>query len=403
MDGSFLSKVIDMWKKITDVVNLEDYKNKKDSQAEPLGGIGQRVYLPNELVIGCPTGLCGNDPARKGQPYLDAGCPVHRDVAMAAVNKRGVEVVDTKASEGAFQGLPSGTREEAMSRHPSGTGEGDTALEGSGEGLPNNVLPFKHKGNIMEDISKKRVMSNEFNERTASTSTGIWDESKEFEKEASITDYLHNQEEILNNTNTNTGLLATTPPVVAPTFQPNPEAEALLQEGVSDEQNWQLSDKDRKTMGLQPAKSHGDAALLQKQYNTLSPADLTGPVVKRANIGEKLPNWIEDARQIIAHDAKFHRDDEIEGQIDEKIYNREPSDLAEKPADKGCPWNECPHAEKEHCGDCGACPGDDHDGGLHRERGPDDYDDSMDGDWDSGMASAGFGTDEDYGHFGGDE
>jgi len=26
-----------------------------------------------------------------------------------------------------------------------------------------------------------------------------------------------------------------------------------------------------------------------------------------------------------------------------------------------------------------------------------DYDDSMDGDWDSGMASAGFGTDEDYG------
>jgi hypothetical protein len=26
-----------------------------------------------------------------------------------------------------------------------------------------------------------------------------------------------------------------------------------------------------------------------------------------------------------------------------------------------------------------------------------EYDDSMDGDWDSGMASAGFGTDEDYG------
>jgi len=29
-----------------------------------------------------------------------------------------------------------------------------------------------------------------------------------------------------------------------------------------------------------------------------------------------------------------------------------------------------------------------------------DYDDSMDGDWDSGMASAGFGTDEDYGYHG---
>lgn len=32
-----------------------------------------------------------------------------------------------------------------------------------------------------------------------------------------------------------------------------------------------------------------------------------------------------------------------------------------------------------------------------------DYDDSMDGDWDSGMTSAGWGTDEDYGYFGGED
>ena len=31
------------------------------------------------------------------------------------------------------------------------------------------------------------------------------------------------------------------------------------------------------------------------------------------------------------------------------------------------------------------------------------YDDSMDGDFDSGMASAGFGTDEDYNHYEYDE
>ena len=31
-----------------------------------------------------------------------------------------------------------------------------------------------------------------------------------------------------------------------------------------------------------------------------------------------------------------------------------------------------------------------------------DYDDSMDGDFDSGMASAGFGTDEDYGDYTGE-
>lgn len=34
---------------------------------------------------------------------------------------------------------------------------------------------------------------------------------------------------------------------------------------------------------------------------------------------------------------------------------------------------------------------------MHDDR---DYNDDMDGDFDSGMASAGHGTDEDYGHFG---
>ena len=33
----------------------------------------------------------------------------------------------------------------------------------------------------------------------------------------------------------------------------------------------------------------------------------------------------------------------------------------------------------------------------------DDYDDSMDGDHDSAMESAGWGTDEDYGYFGGED
>lgn len=32
-----------------------------------------------------------------------------------------------------------------------------------------------------------------------------------------------------------------------------------------------------------------------------------------------------------------------------------------------------------------------------------DIDESMDGDFDTGMRDAGFGTDEDYGYFGGDE
>jgi hypothetical protein len=39
----------------------------------------------------------------------------------------------------------------------------------------------------------------------------------------------------------------------------------------------------------------------------------------------------------------------------------------------------------------------------HDDYEPDYYDDSMDGDHASALASAGFGTDEDYGCFGGDE
>jgi hypothetical protein len=40
---------------------------------------------------------------------------------------------------------------------------------------------------------------------------------------------------------------------------------------------------------------------------------------------------------------------------------------------------------------------------FNRNDSDDDYDDSMDGDFDSGMASAGYGTDEDYFCFGSDE
>jgi hypothetical protein len=44
-----------------------------------------------------------------------------------------------------------------------------------------------------------------------------------------------------------------------------------------------------------------------------------------------------------------------------------------------------------------------HDGEVDEEEGEDEPNDSMDGDHDSAMASAGFGTDEDYGYFGGNE
>ena len=37
---------------------------------------------------------------------------------------------------------------------------------------------------------------------------------------------------------------------------------------------------------------------------------------------------------------------------------------------------------------------------LIAEQDAESYDDSMDGDFDSAMASAGYGTDEDYGYFG---
>ena len=41
--------------------------------------------------------------------------------------------------------------------------------------------------------------------------------------------------------------------------------------------------------------------------------------------------------------------------------------------------------------------------GYDGDQDPDEYDDPMDGDFDSGMASAGHGTDESYGCYGGDD
>lgn len=53
-------------------------------------------------------------------------------------------------------------------------------------------------------------------------------------------------------------------------------------------------------------------------------------------------------------------------------------------------------------------PDADHETATHFDDEDDDdfddyYDDSMDGDHDSGMTSAGWGTDEDYGHYGGED
>lgn len=55
----------------------------------------------------------------------------------------------------------------------------------------------------------------------------------------------------------------------------------------------------------------------------------------------------------------------------------------------------CPDCGELGCtGECGNCDYD------SRDEECDDLDESMDGDFDSGMASAGFGTDEDYGYYG---
>ena len=51
--------------------------------------------------------------------------------------------------------------------------------------------------------------------------------------------------------------------------------------------------------------------------------------------------------------------------------------------------------DEGHC-DCNSFEEDD-------KESTEDYDDSMDGDFDSAMASAGFGTDEDYGDYGYDD
>jgi len=64
----------------------------------------------------------------------------------------------------------------------------------------------------------------------------------------------------------------------------------------------------------------------------------------------------------------------------------------------------CPSCYAKHERDYGAwCAERDAEDIEAMENDPDYYDDSMDGDHESALASAGFGTDEDYGCFGGDE
>ena len=53
--------------------------------------------------------------------------------------------------------------------------------------------------------------------------------------------------------------------------------------------------------------------------------------------------------------------------------------------------DECPE-DGEYCGDCGDI--------IREGYEVSEPDDSMDGDHESGLASAGFGTDEDYGYYG---
>lgn len=52
---------------------------------------------------------------------------------------------------------------------------------------------------------------------------------------------------------------------------------------------------------------------------------------------------------------------------------------------------------------CDACFDEMNEDEPEHESDDEDYDDSMDGDHESGLASAGWGTDEDYGCYGGDE
>ncbi len=61
----------------------------------------------------------------------------------------------------------------------------------------------------------------------------------------------------------------------------------------------------------------------------------------------------------------------------------------------GCGWGSLKMRESDVPDNCPVC------GNALRQDDEDDYDDSMDGDHDSAMASCGWGTDEDYGCYDG--
>ena len=190
-----------MWKKATyekesgEVVDLREWQEKKNQSLMDTfsdnvkKNIGEGVmFCTPGNRFGCGGHLHPSRGVREGELGVDdfgqtrAGCPVH------AQAKREWEAANPPESK-----------------------EGDSGLEGSGEGVeaedvvPNNVLPFRRgssvdssadptiqsrNGQLMEDISKKRVMSNEFNERTSSESIGLWSDEDDFEKEAGLGTWL---------------------------------------------------------------------------------------------------------------------------------------------------------------------------------------------------------------------
>jgi hypothetical protein len=325
----------------------------------------------------CALGICDENPKLI--------CPLHHDHALNIVKEelpRLQETLERNQSRPTREMARQMTqealeRDQSMRDHPAGTG-------------------------IKKEESKmsKPKFSNEFIERTAKESTGLW--SDDLEKEAGIAGWLADN-------------------VIPFVDGPQETEEAAATEVANDKAavaQWQK--------GKAPSTPNASTAVIDSMFeeqktSSVLPEWIQGALDKEAHFpGPLTPP--DDSEPYEAEDSRLEAGRDATTQPEPASYDDAWAQGAYDPVSeesftadelKPEPMPQCGDCNEDldmHCSTCDACPGDQsHKMGEACPFGDDytgdheddyDYDDSMDGDFDSAMASAGHGTDEDYGFYG---
>jgi hypothetical protein len=265
-------------------------------------------------------------------------------------------------------------------------------------------------------VREARVMSNEFAERTASSSTGIWDEEDDDMARTSglLNDWAQilpgpfksDEEKALESANEQAANLAAggtyvpiaqRPGYTPPTTQESPDAYSKIHgQGTSTpsavDRNAEINSWTQGGTGSTRPSASGAKPAGGTVVNNITRA------FSSVHTAAELPEWIKEAMKQSGlypddPEAEAYDMQEQQGRDAEAETNNSETPLADPIC--GLDPELCDSSADEHCTECGACPDVQHSSGCS---GRDDFDDPMDGDPESALASAGHGMDEDYDH-----